>query len=54
MYVMYFLFFSKIDRIYNIFYHNISYQSKEYWNLGSNNRLDWKELSKHKTIFKMV
>ena len=27
---------------------------EEYWNLGSNNRLDWKELSKHKTIFKMV
>ena len=25
MYVMYFLFFLKIDRIYNIFYHNISY-----------------------------
>jgi hypothetical protein len=27
---------------------------EEYWNLGSNNRLDWKELSKHKTIFMMV
>jgi hypothetical protein len=27
---------------------------EQYWNLGSNNRIDWKELSRHKTIFKMV